>query len=305
MSKNPDEPDIVDELRQKRGVVYQQDVLEFLHRLPKKPLFDLVVTSPPYDIGKAYEKKRMSLEAYKEWQREVITEIVDRMTPNGSICWQVGNHLDKKGAVYPLDIELAPIFYDKGLTLRNRIVWHFGHGLHAQRRFSGRYEVILWFTKGDDYIFNLDAVRVPSKYPGKRSFKPGKGHGELSGNPKGKNPEDVWDVPNVVGNHQEKTAHPCQYPVGIVDRLVRALTNQGGIVFDPFTGSGSTAVAALCRERYFIGTEKVPEYVEIAKTRIANTLNGTEKFRPIEKPIYDHTKSKLSKFPSSKEWREK
>jgi len=119
----------------------------------------------------------------------------------------------------PLDIQFDPIFRKHGLSLRNRIIWHFGHGLHNKRRFSGRYEVILWYTKSDNYVFNLDDVRIPSKYPGKRHFK-GPKTGQLSGNPKGKNPEDVWDIPNVKSNHVEKTEHPCQFPVGLVERLI-------------------------------------------------------------------------------------
>ncbi len=269
----------------------------FLASLPEAPVFDLTVTSPPYDIGKEYER-RMPLAEYVDWQRSIIVEICKRTKPTGSICWQIGNWVDK-GEIKPLDIVLAPVFWELGLKLRNRIVWHFGHGTHAKTRFSGRYETVLWFTKTDDYTFNLDAVRIPAKYPGKRHFK-GEHKGELSGNPLGKNPEDVWDIPNVVGNHVEKTAHPCQFPVGLISRLVRALTNPGDLVFDPFTGSGTTAVAAISEGRRFIGTEISPDYTQIACGRIAGTLAGTEVWRPAEKPIYDHRKSHLSERP--KEW---
>jgi len=102
-----------------------------------------------------------------------------------------------------------------GLQLRNRIIWRFGHGLHASNSFSGRYKIILWFTKSDDYTFNLDAVRVPSKYSGKRYFK-GPNKGQPSGNPLGKNPNDIWT-----------TIHEDDW------------------ILDPFAGVGSTVVAAL------------------------------------------------------------
>jgi len=197
------------------------DVEVFLNDLPREPLFDLVVTSPPYNLGKRYEK-RDSLQVYLDWQHRIIDQIIPRLRPSGSLCWQVGNYVDN-GQIAPLDIEFAPIFRSHGLQLRNRIIWRFGHGLHTKRRFSGRYEVVLWYTKTDDYIFNLDAVRIPAKYPGKRHFK-GPRTGKLSGNPLGKNPEDVWDIPNVKSNHIEKTSHPCQFPVGLVERLVLALT---------------------------------------------------------------------------------
>jgi len=279
------------------ALIRHERVEDFLDSLPEEPIFDLVVTSPPYDIGKPYEKK-VPLAEYVEWQRKIVERIVKRMPENGSICWQVGNYIDN-GEVRPLDIELAPIFYELNLKLRNRIVWTFGHGMHAKRRFSGRHETILWFTKGDDYVFNLDDVRVPQKYAGKRHFK-GKHKGELSGNPLGKNPEDVWNIPNVVGNHVEKKEHPCQFPVGLVQRLVLALSNQDDVVFDPFAGSASTAVAALTCHRKFVGTEIDSKYVKIAKERIRNTLNGTELFRPVDKPVYDPRKSYLSRRP--KEW---
>lgn len=280
-----------------KAIIRNSRVEEFLDSLPELPIFDLVDTSPPYDIGKPYERIR-PLKDYVAWQAEIIKKIVVRMKDNGSICWQVGNYVND-GCVRPLDIELAPIFYNLGLKLRNRIIWTFGHGMHAKRRFSGRHETILWFTKGDNYTFNLDAVRVPSKYPGKRHFK-GAHKGELSGNPLGKNPEDVWNVPNVVGNHIEKTAHPCQFPVGLVQRLVLALTNEGEIVFDPFAGSASTAVAALSCNRNFVGTEIDRGYCKIARRRIEKAKKGEEKFRPIDKPVYDPRNSNLSKRP--KEW---
>lgn len=285
------------EIAEYRALVRQERVEDFLSSLPKKPVFDFVVTSPPYDIGKPYERK-VPLDAYVKWQAYVITEIVQRLSDRGSICWQVGNYIHN-GEVRPLDIELAPIFYRLNLKLRNRIIWTFGHGMHAKKRFSGRYETILWFTKGDDYVFNLDDVRVPAKYPGKRYYK-GNHRGELSGNPLGKNPEDVWYIPNIVGNHVEKTAHPCQFPVGLVQRLVLALTNKGDIVFDPFAGAASTAVAAMMCGRNFIGTEIDANYVNIARERIKRTLNGVEPFRPADKPVYDPAKSNLSRRP--KEW---
>lgn len=288
---------LLHEIHSSHGIVRLEKAEQFLDLLPKDFKFDFVITSPPYDIGKPYEK-HIPFEEYIDWQRLVIKKVVDHLVDNGSVCWQVGNYIEK-GCLYPLDIALAPIFYELGLQLRNRIVWHFGHGFHSKRRFSGRHETILWFTKGDDYTFNLDAVRIPSKYPSKRHFK-GAHKGELSGNPNGKNPEDVWDIPNVVGNHVEKTGHPCQFPVGLVHRLVLALSNPGDLVYDPFAGSASTAVAAIYSNRYFIGTEINIEYIKIARDRIERTINGEEKFRSADKPVYDHTKSNLSKRP--KEW---
>lgn len=174
------------------------------------------------------------------------------------------------------------------MHLRNRIVWTFGHGLHCQNRFSGRHETILWFTKTDDYVFNLDPVRIPSKYPEKKHFK-GPKRGQLSSNPLGKNPSDVWDIPNVKANHVEKADHPCQFPVGLVERLVLSLTNKGDSVLDPYMGVGSSAVAALKNGRNAYGCDTMKEYVKIALKRVEALQSGTLRTRPMNKPVYDPT----------------
>ncbi len=264
-------------------VLYQGDCLDFLREVPDETVA-LVVTSPPYNIGKPYER-RLALDEYVAQQRAVITESVRVLRPNGSIGWQVGNYVHQ-GEVIPLDVLLYPIFKSLGLKLRNRIVWTFGHGLHARKRLSGRYEVLLWFTKGDDYIFNLDAIRVPQKYPNKRYFK-GPKKGQLSGHPLGKNPGDVWEIPNVKANHVEKTAHPAQFPVELVERLVLALTQPGDWVLDPFIGSGTTAIAALLHGRRAMGAEMVPEYLDIARERLRLGEQGRLRVRPMERPVYD------------------
>lgn len=265
------------------AVLYEGDTREFLKSIPDD-FFQLIVTSPPYNIGKPYEDK-LEVQEYVRQQREVIAESVRTLREGGSICWQVGNYVNN-GEIIPIDILLFPIFSELGLNLRNRIVWHFGHGLHAKNRFSGRYEVILWFTKGDDYLFNLDAVRVPQKYPNKKHFK-GPKKGKLSGNPLGKNPSDIWGIPNVKANHVEKTIHPCQFPIELIERLVLSMTEEGDWVLDPFMGVGSTAIAALMHGRKAAGAEIESKYIEIAKQRIADAEKGKLRIRPMEREVYD------------------
>lgn len=260
------------------------DNLEFMRRLAPESM-KLIVTSPPYNIGKKYEK-RTSLERYLSEQAKTIAECVRVLHPNGSICWQVGNHIGLDGEVVPLDVVLYPLFKQHGLKLRNRIVWHFEHGLHCTKRFSGRHEAILWFTKGDDYTFNLDSVRVPSKYPNKKHFK-GPRIGQISGNPLGKNPGDVWVIPNVKSNHVEKTDHPCQFPVELVERLVLSLTNPGESVLDPYVGVGSSVVAAIKHNRVGLGCDVVKEYIDTAWSRVRAFREGTLRTRPMHKPVYD------------------
>jgi adenine-specific DNA-methyltransferase len=243
----------------------------------------LSVTSPPYNIGKSYER-RTSLDAYLSEQSKVIAEVVRLVKDGGSIAWQVGNHIGD-GEVFPLDTLLYPIFKSHGLKLRNRFVWHFEHGLHASKGFSGRYETFLWFTKGDSYRFDLDAVRVPQKYPNKKAFK-GPNRGQLTGHPLGKNPGDLWIIPNVKSNHVEKTVHPCQFPVELIERLVLPLTEPGDLVLDPYGGVGSAVVAAVLNGRRGAMAEIVPEYVQIARERIAQAERGELRVRPMARPVF-------------------
>lgn len=266
-----------------RAVVFPGDCIALLKSIPSDSI-QLIVTSPPYNIGKEYEK-RVGLEAYLKQQKQVITECVRALSPRGSICWQVGNFVDN-GAIVPLDTALYPIFSGLGLRMRNRIIWHFEHGLHCSRRFSGRYETIVWFTKSDDYIFNLDPVRVPQKYPGKKYFK-GPKAGQYSCNPLGKNPGDLWVIPNVKSNHIEKTEHPCQFPVELIERLVLSMTNEGDWVLDPFLGVGSSIIAAIRHGRRGAGAEILHKYVALARKRTEQEMDGTLQTRPMLKPVYD------------------
>ena len=255
----------------------------------------LIITSPPYNLNKEYEKSS-TLEDYLSTFNTLMDEMVRVLDDRGSICWQVGNYVNK-GEIFPLDIFYYDMFKKRGLKLRNRIIWHFEHGLHASKRLSGRYETILWFTKTDDYVFNLDDIRVPSKYPNKKHFK-GPKKGQLSGNPLGKNPSDVWeillhdweneiwDIPNVKNNHPEKTIHPCQFPIELAERCILALTNEEDVVFDPFAGVGSSLLAALINNRKAIGCEKEEVYVNIANQKILEFRSGKLKHRHINKQIY-------------------
>lgn len=291
-------------------VIAHDDILKFLKKIPNEK-FTLIVTSPPYNLGKPYEE-RLAFEKYLEWQREVVKECVRVLKPEGNICWEVGNFV-KNGEIFPLDVYFYNILHDLNLKLRNRIIWHFGHGLHAKKRFSGRYETILWFTKSDDYVFNLDAVRVPQKYPGKRAYK-GPNKGKPSGHPLGKNPADVWKtivqdwenklwyIPNVKANHPEKTIHPCQFPIELVERLVLALTNKDDIIFDPFVGVGSALVAGISHNRKVVGVDNFKAYTDIAYQRVIDALKGTLKRRPLGKPVYKPKgKEKVVRVPT--EWK--
>lgn len=307
MFKGPEIHDKFDPLSQ--VILHCGDTLEFLQTVPDDTA-KLIITSPPYNLGKEYENKT-TIETYLDFQEQVIDQLVRVLRPDGSICWQVGNFVEDS-EVFPLDTLYYPHFKKHGLKLRNRIIWRFNHGLHASKRFSGRYETILWFTKSNQYTFNLDSVRVPSKYPGKRHFK-GPNRGLPSGNPLGKNPSDVWEfvakewdeelwnIPNVKANHPEKTVHPCQYPIELIERCVLALTKEDDWVLDPYCGVASALIAALKHNRKAAGVDKEREYIEIAKQRIGDFYTGKLKIRPLGKPVFEPTgREKVSQIPS--EW---
>lgn len=250
----------------------------------------LVVSSPPYNIGKEYEAdQRMTLDEYLSWLDPIVEKICQKITTTGNICWQVGTYIEK-GEVFPLDYYFFPMFAKHGFKLRNRIVWRYNFGLHASKRLSGRYETILWLSKTDEYKFNLDPIRVPQLYPGKRhSSNKGDKAGKPSGNPLGKNPSDywefsgeeyfvddpVWDIPNVKSNHVEKTHHPCQFPVELAERCILAFSDKGDTVLDPFMGVGTTVIAALKQGRVGLGIERDANYMKAAEERIQALEEGT------------------------------
>lgn len=267
----------------RRVVLFHGDCMDLLGNIPNDYV-DLTITSPPYCIGKEYDEST-DIEHFVREHIKILPRIVEATRDGGSICWQVGYHV-KNSTVTPLDYLVHDVFKEfHELRLRNRIVWTFGHGTHGKHRFSGRHEIILWYTKGDDYHFDLDAVRVAQSYPGKRHYK-GPKKGEFSGNPLGKNPSDVWtDIPNVKANHVEKTDHPCQFPTALAVRLIRALTSKRAVVLDPFAGSGTTGVAAVLEKRKFVGAEISNKYYKLAAKRIRGAMDGSVNYRPLEKPV--------------------
>lgn len=265
------------------ATLYTGDCLDLIRSMPDESV-DLTLTSPPYCMGKEYDKSS-SVDDFIATQELILPQIVRITKTGGSICWQVGYHVEM-GAVYPLDYAVFSALHKmRDVSLRNRVIWTFGFGQHPSSRLSGRHETALWFTKGSDYFFNLDAIRIPQKYPGKRHYK-GPKKGQFSGNPRGKNPGDVWEIPNVRFGHREKVGHPCQFPVALAERFVRALCPKRGIVFDPYSGSGSTGVAAALNGCRYLGCEIDNDYQQIARTRLKEAYAGKVRFRPIEQPLY-------------------
>lgn len=241
--------------------VWLGDCLDLMDTVKEKSV-NMILTSPPYQVGKSYDES-IDLE-------EFIKSASKLLADNGVFVWQVGTRVNN-GFVEPLDILTHPVFLDLGFKLVNRVIWTFGHGLHCKNRFSGRYETVCIYSRTKDHTFNLDSVRIPSKYPNKKYYK-GKRKGEISGNPLGKNPSDVWDISNVKHNHPEKTSHPCQFPLELASRCILAFTNEGDLILDPFAGSGTTLLAAKNLNRGYIGIEKEEKYYEIILERLGKKL---------------------------------
>lgn len=257
---------------------------------------DLVISSPPYNIGKPYEKKR-ALDQYLAEQADMLRHCCRVLKPTGSIFWQVGSYVNN-GVHIPLDIRVFPVLEELGMVPRNRIVWLRTHGVHAKNRFSCRHETVLWFTKGDKYKFFLDPIRVPQKYPNKTSWK-SYNKGELTGHPLGKNPGDVWAFRNVKHNHEEETIHPSQFPEDLIERVMMATTEREDIVLDPYMGVGTVAVVARDLRRHFLGAEIHPEYHAVALHRLSGEPDGKGNFpnlKTLRQYAERHDISDLSRF---------
>ena len=253
-------------------MLYEVESLSAMHCLPKE-LFGLTITSPPYNLGKAYESI-LSLQEYLQWTAGWVTAVYRLCEPMGSFWLNLGYiGVPERAKAIPIPYL---VWQDIPFYLIQEVVWKYGAGVHTTKMFSPRNEKFLWYVKNPDaYIFNLDAVRDPNvKYPNQRK------NGKIRVNPLGKNPSDVWDIPKVTTGEgmtgmrasPERTAHPAQFPLAVIDRIVKACSNQDDLVFDPFMGSGTTAEACLANGRSVVGFERNSAYVEIAANRIERFL---------------------------------
>ena len=247
----------LDFLREVINQTVKADVLDYLAGMPDD-CADLIVTSPPYRLGKTYggtsSFDAMRFSYFTGWLTMVVSELERLLKEGGTLCLQVGQTLDREGCLYPLDVLLFETLKKLGLVYQSRIVWTFNHGLTPKKRLAERYETLLVFSKGAQQTFNATAARFPQKEPGKRSFK-GRDRGRLSGHAYGAAPTNVWHFNQVGHNHPEKVAHPCQFPKGLAKRAVMLYTNAGAMVIDPFSGSGTTHAACIETGRAFSGCD--------------------------------------------------
>jgi DNA modification methylase len=250
------------------NTIINGDALSVMKKFPSKSI-NLIITSPSYEVGKEYEMGS-SFENYLKFHEEIIKEAKRILKDNGSIYWNVAQ-TPKNGEIVPLGAVFYNLFKQNSFYLKNWIIWKFDGGLNCKKRLSGRYENVLWFVKDyNKFIFNLDSIRTVPKWKN-----------DKRNNPIGKNPTDfwefieensVWDINRVVNVSKEKTRHPCQFPEKLVERVIKASSNKGDVVFDMFNGSGTTCKVANELGRKFIGIDKELRYCKIALNRVNKPL---------------------------------
>jgi len=255
-----------------RVAIYQMDCLKGMKLLPDG-LVNLTITSPPYNIGKEYEEL-VHLNDYLDWCEKWISEIYRLTSSNGTFWLNVG-YLEAPGK--GLAVPIPYLLWDRTpFYFLQEVVWNYAAGVACKKRFSPRNEKLLWYVKDrNDYTFNLDAIRDPDvKYPNQKK------NGKLKCNPLGKNPSDVWQITKVTSGKNrsstERTPHPAQFPIALVERMLKASSNEGDVVLDPFMGSGSTADCAIRNNRYVIGFELNEKYIGHSEERINNYIVNTE-----------------------------
>jgi len=248
--------------------IYNIDCLHGLVNM-REQVFNLTVTSPPYNIGKAYESV-LPLDDYLDWCEKWLAEVY-RLTKNNGSFWLNLGYLSIKSVAKAVPISY--LIWDRiPFFLIQEVVWNYGAGVAGRKFYSPRNEKFLWYVKNEqNYVFNLDEVRDPDvKYPNQKK------NGKIKVNPLGKNPTDVWSFKKVTSGRnrssKERTSHPAQFPERVIERIIKASSNKNDLVFDPFIGSGTTAVVAINLGRKVIGFEINEDYCQIAADRIDNML---------------------------------
>ena len=238
--------------------VYLGDCIEIMKTLPSESI-DLIFADPPFNIGIKYDvhNDNMPYEEYHNWSEKWIKETYRLLKDNGAIYIAIGDEFSA---------EINLILKKMGFYFRNWIIWYYTFGQNQRKKFNRAHTHIFYFTKNkNNFVFNADAVRVPSArqsiYNDKRAY------------PKGKVPDDVWQISRICGTFKERASkHPCQMPEALLERIIKASSNENDVVLDPFAGTGTTLVVAKKLNRRFIGIEKSPSYYKMVKDRLSNVL---------------------------------
>jgi len=262
----------------KTNLFITNDALEALKKLPDESV-DLIATDPPYNLGKDYG---YSID-YKEWNDYTLfTEL-----------WlnEAQRVLKKSGSLYVFMgvrfiSKLFLLLEERHFVFNGWVTWHYTQGMGRKKGFSPRHEDILYFSKSSNFTFNLDDIRIPQKYFRKRN------------NMLGANPGDVWQFSHIHYSNPERQPHPTQKPLALMERIIKASSNKGDVVLDPFVGSGTTCVAANALGRKWIGIDNNPDYIELAKKRIKqdyvlDSIDPREQRKPLDLKVELNNQEKI------------
>lgn len=239
------------------------DAIQILKSFPDESV-DLICTDPPYNLGKDYGNNIdwKQWHEYEKFTIEWVNESKRVLKDTGSVYIFMGVKFISK---------LFLILQKSGLHFNGWITWHYTQGMGRTKGFSPRHEDALYFTKSDDYTFNIDNIRIPQKYFRERN------------NMKAANPGDVWEFSHVHYSNPERIEHPTQKPEALIKRIILASSNEGDIVIDPFVGSGTTCVVSNLLKRKWIGIDINPEYIKMSENRIRQEKVLLDSYDPREK----------------------
>jgi len=239
---------------------------------------DLIFADPPFNIGYDYDtyKDKVDYKDYVEWTKSWMQCSKDALQDNGSLWVAIGDD-------YAAEVKI--IARELNLTLRNWIIWYYTFGQSTKRKFSRSHTHIFYFVKNEkNFIFNDMEVRVPSArqttYKDKRADSRGKlpddtwilRPAEL--NEGFQAHQDTWCYSRVCGTFKERTGfHGCQMPEKLLERIIKVATNEGDLVLDPFSGSGTTVTAAAQLARRYLGIDLSKNYVREGLQRLQGEKN--------------------------------
>ncbi len=277
--------------------LHQGDCIEGLKRLPDASI-DLAFADPPFNIGYRYDSYDDCRDAdeYLAWSRAWTTEVARVLKPDGTFWLAIGDE-------FAAELKVL-VHRERGLSLRSWVIWYYTFGVHCKRKFSRSHAHLFHFVKNpDQFTFNDDAIRVPSA----RQLV----YADARANPRGRVPddtwilrpqdlpegfhddEDTWYAPRVCGTFKERAGwHGCQMPEQVLGRIIKACSNPGDVVLDPFAGSGTTLAVARKLGRRYLGFELSPEYAARARERLEATWDG--------KPLEGSDKPHVPKQPAKR-----
>lgn len=241
----------IDPIEKTFHAVFSADCLDLLQRLPSDSV-QLIICDPPYNILMADWDSHAD---YLVWANSWLVEAQRVLKNSGNFVVFGGLQYQTEAGSGDLLSIVAEVRRKNLFNLVNLIIWNYPNGMSAHRFFANRHEEIIWFTKTNEYYFDLDSVREQYDEHTKKVYLRDKRLRPESVE-KGRNPTNVWRIPRLNGNSKERVGHPTQKPIAIIDRLISSLSYEGSIVLDFFAGSGVTTRVAMAKGRHSISTDK-------------------------------------------------